>query len=368
MQDKHEPLGDHGALPGAPNGPPAVVAQETVPPSAEQSGGQDAGCTLKFHPLAELFPMMTGKAFDDFVEDIKINGLLDPIWTYKGVGIDGRNRLRACNKLGMQVRTREWDGDEPKLLEFVISLNLHRRHLKDAQRAMIAARLKPALGRNDRCNILTGEQLDPVINCGHGRSVKKAGDLLNVSQCSVERACKVIEKGIPDLIAAVDACKVAVSTAADLAEFQKDEQARLLAGGRSEIKKALQPIRDARKPKRKHRRAEETLPLTPPSTPPASPIQAMDGQTKLSAPPCSVQKCPASIFPGPDCAYNAWTEERLLQHFSAGRSKLTKFEHGFRLNFTANFLDELCKAVTQREYFTYMVERGLLLTKDLNPR
>ena len=67
-------------------------------------------------------------------------GLREPIWIYLGKVIDGRNRLRACTELGIPPATREWDG-RGSLVTFVISLNLHRRHLKEPQRAMVAAQL-----------------------------------------------------------------------------------------------------------------------------------------------------------------------------------------------------------------------------------
>src|SRR5258708_1252220 len=97
MQDKHEQLGDHGALPGAASGPPPGSSPVKI-------------CGLEVHPLAEIFPLMSGAEFEKFVADIKIKGVLDPLWIYLGKVIDGRNRLRACERLGIVPPTREWDG------------------------------------------------------------------------------------------------------------------------------------------------------------------------------------------------------------------------------------------------------------------
>ena len=55
--------------------------------------------------------------------------------------IDGRHRARVCSDLGVEPTVREYEGEESSLVAFVVSLNLHRRHLDESQRAMVAAKL-----------------------------------------------------------------------------------------------------------------------------------------------------------------------------------------------------------------------------------
>src|SRR4051812_30916329 len=91
------------------------------------------------HPLANLFPEMTGDEYDALREDIRAHGLHEPIWLYQDQILDGKHRARACSDLGIDPAVRMWPGDAPRA--FVISLNLHRRQLTIGQRAAIADKL-----------------------------------------------------------------------------------------------------------------------------------------------------------------------------------------------------------------------------------
>ena len=95
------------------------------------------------HPAAALFPLMDvdGAEFGELVRDLQEHGLLQPIVLHEGQVLDGRNRLRACRHAGVEPRYVAWTGESPTA--YVLSLNLHRRHLTDGQKAMIAADALP---------------------------------------------------------------------------------------------------------------------------------------------------------------------------------------------------------------------------------
>jgi hypothetical protein len=67
-----------------------------------------------------------------------------------GQVIDGRNRLKACEMVGVDPQFQEWEGsgDPEELIAFVRSKNAHRRHYEIGQRAMIAAREKMFLSKS----------------------------------------------------------------------------------------------------------------------------------------------------------------------------------------------------------------------------
>jgi hypothetical protein len=99
---------------------------------------------MEFHEIANIFPMMNAEEFEGLKSDIEKHGLLEPIWTYNGKIVDGRNRYLACQQLGIKPKLKRWkpvNGNE--LVDFVISLNLARRHLTSSQKAMVASDALP---------------------------------------------------------------------------------------------------------------------------------------------------------------------------------------------------------------------------------
>lgn len=139
---------------------------------------------MKFHPYSEVFPLLDDERMAELVEDIKANGLAEPIWRYKGQVLDGRNRFLACQKAKVKPRFTDYTGPDP--LSFVLSLNVHRRHLSDAQRTLAAAKI---------ANLRSG-QTRSASPIGEAQiSQQEAADLLNVSKRGVERASKVLHEG-----------------------------------------------------------------------------------------------------------------------------------------------------------------------------
>ena len=93
--------------------------------------------THELHPLCTLFPRMVGAEFNSLVADIAANGLQHPIVLYDDMVLDGGNRYRACEAAGVEPRFAQFTGQS--VVGFVLSMNLHRRHIAQGQAAIIVA-------------------------------------------------------------------------------------------------------------------------------------------------------------------------------------------------------------------------------------
>src|SRR5581483_8076273 len=157
------------------------------------------------HPASELFPLEEGDAFQALVEDVKAHGLRVPVTLFDTRVLDGRNRYRACLAAGVEPRFESWTGDDP--VAFVMSQNLHRRHLNESQRSLIAAKAKKFFeeGARQRSlgNLKRGAAPPESANLRsreEGKAAERAATLLNVSPRSVEHASRVVERAAPEVV------------------------------------------------------------------------------------------------------------------------------------------------------------------------
>jgi ParB-like chromosome segregation protein Spo0J len=143
---------------------------------------------MPVHPAADIFPLLDDADLVALGNDIKTNGLVSPIAVdfdlsnrnSKPILVDGRNRLAAMERVGIRVRLEEIHArrggevighrlaaDDIDLniteeettisvirgdpTEYIISANIHRRHLTLLQKKeLTAALLKDNPGRSNR--------------------------------------------------------------------------------------------------------------------------------------------------------------------------------------------------------------------------
>ena len=186
---------------------------------------------MRVHSIADIFPRMSAAEYAALRDDIQKNGQREPIWVWNDQIIDGRHRAQACEELGIEPASRQYDGDESTLVAFVVSLNLHRRHLDESQRAMVAGKLA-TLGRGRPEG---NASIDAITQT-------QAAELLNVSRPSVQRAREVIDKGAPDLVQAVERGDVSVSLAAQVVDLPEEEKAIVESASPEEIRAVAREV------------------------------------------------------------------------------------------------------------------------------
>ena len=171
----------------------------------------------EFHELANIFPMLEGDDLAALRTDIDTNGQINKIILYQGKVLDGRNRYRICNMLGIEPETIEYPGDDP--IGLVLSQNLLRRHLTASQRAMVAEKLM---------NMPSHRPEKREQNCSLIRK-EEAAQQMNVSERSVQQARKVRTDAIPEVAEMVESGKLPVSVAASISDATPEQQREIIA-------------------------------------------------------------------------------------------------------------------------------------------
>src|SRR5699024_731709 len=189
------------------------------------------------HPVASLFPMIDDESLNALTEDIKKNGQREPIIVAyldeamidEPVVIDGRNRHAACKLAGiepefkfvMSLNDRELS---PQVIaDWIISHNLHRRHLTTSQKAMVGQGYLSYLkedARKRQLSTLKQNVSDTVPPKSVERSARSEGEsavqaakLVGVGKNSIRDADFVVQND-PELAQQVRDSKVTVSAAA----------------------------------------------------------------------------------------------------------------------------------------------------------
>lgn len=209
--------------------------------------------TRQFHEVANIFPLMQGEEFEALKTDIAQSGQREPIWLHTdGSIIDGRNRYRACMDLDIQPVFKTWDG-KGSLVAFVVSLNLHRRHLDAGQRSMIGLTVKRLLAeeiaaakvekgrqaaqRQWNGNGCAAEGLiefdqtleeeiedEPEVDTPKRDALQEAAQVVGVSKNTMIRA-QAIERHAPELAKQVAKGEVSLNAAYREVKHQQKRQA-----------------------------------------------------------------------------------------------------------------------------------------------
>lgn len=208
---------------------------------------------MKLHPACTVFPKLPDEELRELADDIKANGLQNPIVLLDGKILDGRNRFAACKLAGVEPRFVKWQGSGSPV-EWVISQNLVRRHLTPSQRAVIALDILPMLAKEakerQRNSGGRGKKVaqKSATFSKNGKASEIAARITKANARYVESA-KAIGKAAPELLKPIREGGLSLADAKWVSELPEKERKRLLAvtNGNGLDNEAIRRWRDKRR-------------------------------------------------------------------------------------------------------------------------
>ena len=256
---------------------------------------------------------LTADEHDALERSLLAEGCRDALVLWGDVLVDGHNRYAICQKHGLPFRTVQsslFNSLEDVHL-WMIDQHLGRRSVSDFQRGVLALRKKDivaqrrtrmlaATPRPDPANAndaladdapwhdtpeaaaaavvaaVAASPLKPEPPLRSREDIAKAARLSNSQVGMIE---KIQKQAAPELVAAVRAGAVSLSTAVAVATLPVEEQVAAAVAGKDELKQAAKRVRDAkRKPRSESEAPEGDDASGPDSTPTASQVLALQQQ------------------------------------------------------------------------------------------
>ena len=153
------------------------------------------------------------------------------------------------------VEARVYHGEGDAIVDFVLSLNMVRRHLSINQKLAAAHKAIPMYREQAKqrrlATLKRGEEMPVSANWREreeGKAAHHVANLFGVSPRAVERAEAVYRDGAPELVQAFESDEVSVSAAAEVATLPDDEQREVVAAGPDAMKNAAKAVRERKRP------------------------------------------------------------------------------------------------------------------------
>ncbi|PSN87686.1 hypothetical protein B9Q03_10190, partial [Candidatus Marsarchaeota G2 archaeon OSP_D] len=156
--------------------------------------------------LAELWPPLSAEEFEDLKKSIAENGLLEPIVVNENHEvIEGHQRLLAWISLGKDeppvIRIVKTGGDLAKEIALSVEYNARRRHLVRSELAIIVAKAFKMIEELTQKKVIPRESGN-TTNLGFNKesdSLRKVAERVGISEPTLSKALKVVEKGTPEV-------------------------------------------------------------------------------------------------------------------------------------------------------------------------
>lgn len=179
---------------------------------------------MKKHAF-NIFPEASEEDFNRLLEDIRNNGFdkSHPVIVYDGAILDGWNRYRACQVLGINPAIKNFDGDQAAAMRLVMRTN-KRRNLNKGQWATIAIEAEDVLRvLADEAEELRKQKISESRNNETAQKIApsekieretatKAAELFNTNRTYINQAAKV-KAAAPEAFEKVKAGKMTLQDA-----------------------------------------------------------------------------------------------------------------------------------------------------------
>ena len=194
---------------------------------------------MKKHKF-NIFPEASPDDYAKILKDIKANGYdaSMPITTYQGDILDGWNRQRACNDLGVAPIYSEFAGSDTEAVLFMARTNNRRTEITSAQWACIAAeseeileslrtetervkREKQKANASNQSDEPSPNELGEGDNDQHdGETATKAAKMFNTNREYISKAVK-LKRESPEKFEQVKAGELSMYNATDRSKKDK---------------------------------------------------------------------------------------------------------------------------------------------------
>ena len=158
--------------------------------------------------LQNLIPASTNEEYEQLKENIKNEGLREPIITWNNTIIDGHHRYRICNELNIEYKTIEKQfNDLDEVRTWMITNQFGRRNINSYQRAVLALELEKTLSKvakeKERIRKSKSEDLFETVNdfCNVTKvnSIEDAASKANIGSRTLSKVKKIEETASPEL-------------------------------------------------------------------------------------------------------------------------------------------------------------------------
>jgi hypothetical protein len=185
-----------------------------------------------------LIPALTADELAQLEANILESRHVDAIVVWKGIVVDGHNRLDICqrHRLDYEVREVSFDGRD-EALTWIIRNQFGRRNLTPFIRAELALRLKRIVAAQALLRVKSGKKPDPTVNLRQGQTTEIIGKMAGVSASTIERVEKLKSTVTPDELVKLRSGETSINAAVI-------EQKKVAAGPQPQpkVKAAAGPV------------------------------------------------------------------------------------------------------------------------------